>query len=562
MRPRSLFARLMTTHLVVAVAAIGILGIAVDRVFEHRALDDLKERLIAEARETRTAIAGTTGAPLQAQIRALGSSSGARLTVIRIDGVVLADSEHDPATMENHATPSRPEVLAAIRGSVGSAQRLSETLKKPFLYVAIPLRDGLVVRAALPATRISSQRNAIRLIVVFSFLGMALIALGLSALMARSVSRPLTRIADDAALVARGELGGVKVMGPPESRRLAKAVNEMAAELAQQFDEIRSESDLRDQILGAMDEGVLLVDGGMVVYANGAASELLGARQGHPAPPQLRQPSGREPSALELTIHHPVRRVIRVTVAPLADARILIVAQDVTDAHRIDEIRRDFVANASHEMKTPVAGILAAAETIHDAIREDPREAQRFAGNLAKEARRLSNLIQDLLDLARLDQAPAERGVAPLSELVRRVVDEARDGADDKRLTVSSDIGEQIEVPGRPGDLELLTRNLLDNAIQYTPEGGSVSIHLSREDGKALLSIQDSGIGIPAKDLPRIFERFFRVDRARARETGGTGLGLSIVRHIAESHGGSVTAESELGKGSTFTVSLPSARPD
>ena len=237
-------------------------------------------------------------------------------------------------------------------------------------------------------------------------------------------------------------------------------------------------------------------------------------------------------------------------------------AQDVTDAHRIDEIRRDFVANASHEMKTPVAGILAAAETIHDAIREDPREAQRFAGNLAKEARRLSNLIQDLLDLARLDQAPAERGVAPLSELVRGVVDEARDGADDKRLTVSSDIGEQIEVPGRPGDLELLTRNLLDNAIQYTPEGGSVSIHLSREDGKALLSIQDSGIGIPAKDLPRIFERFFRVDRARARETGGTGLGLSIVRHIAESHGGSVTAESELGKGSTFTVSLPSARPD
>jgi two-component system, OmpR family, phosphate regulon sensor histidine kinase PhoR len=149
--------------------------------------------------------------------------------------------------------------------------------------------------------------------------------------------------------------------------------------------------------------------------------------------------------------------------------------------------------------------------------------------------------------------------VAPLSELVQRVVHEARGVADNKHLTVKSEIAGDIDVPGRPGDLELLTRNLLDNAIRYTPEGGAISIHLARENGKALLSIRDSGIGIPAKDLPRIFERFYRVDRARARETGGTGLGLSIVRHIAESHGGSVTAESELGRGSTFVVSLPAS---
>jgi two-component system sensor histidine kinase SenX3 len=236
---------------------------------------------------------------------------------------------------------------------------------------------------------------------------------------------------------------------------------------------------------------------------------------------------------------------------------VLIVAQDVTDAHRIDEVRRDFVANASHEMKTPVAGILATAETLEDAIRDDPAQAQRFAGNLAKEARRLANLIQDLLDLARLDQASAEEAIAPMSELVRGAIEEARAQANGKHLTVDAVIAEGIEVPGRPGDLALLARNLLDNAIRYTPEGGRVSINLQRQNGKALLSVNDSGIGIPAKDLPRIFERFYRVDRARARETGGTGLGLSIVRHIAESHGGSVTADSELGRGSTFTVSLP-----
>ena len=560
MRRRTLFARLVTTHLVVAVAAIAILGVAVDRVFEHRALDDLKQRLIAEARTMQSAINGTPASELQDQITSLGSASGARLTVIRIDGVVLADSEHDPATMENHATPSRPEVLAAIRGSVGSAQRLSETLKKPFLYVAIPARNGIVVRAALPATSLASQRNAVRLIVLFSFLGIAFIALGLSALMARSVSRPLGNIAGEVARVARGELGGVTPAGSPEIRRLAKAVNEMAAELARRLDQISSERDLRDQILGAMDEAVLLVDGERVVYANAAASELLGAKTDQFVTPQLRQTGDQTPTSLEFTVHHPVSRAIRATVATLPDARTLIVAQDVTDAKRIDAIRRDFVANASHEMKTPVAGILAAAETLHDAIREDPAEAERFAANLAKEARRLSNLIQDLLDLARLDQVPAEARVTRMSELVRRVVDEAGDDAREKHLDLESHIAADVEVAGRPGDLELLTRNLLDNAIRYTPEGGSVAVDLLQEDGNATLSVRDSGIGIPAKDLPRIFERFYRVDKARARETGGTGLGLSIVRHIAESHGGTVTAESELGRGSMFTVSLPARR--
>ena len=557
MRSRSLFARLITTHLVVAVVAVAIMGLAVDRVFEHRALDDLKQRLIAEAGTTQSAIAGLDGPKLETTIRSLGRASGARLTVIRTDGVVLADSEHDPATMENHATASRPEVLAAIHGEVGSSQRLSETLNRPFLYVAIPARGGLVVRAALPATRISSQRNAIRLIVLFSFLGMALVAFGLSAVMARSVSRPLRRIADEAGLVAQGEIDAVVPTGPPESRRVARAVNEMAAQLAQRVDEVRAEKDLRDQILGAMDEGVILVDGNVVAYANSAAESLVGAHEGSVVPPQLSAPATGSPSVLEFTLHHPVTRVIRSASARVSGERTLIVAQDVTDAHRIDEIRRDFVANASHEMKTPVAGILAAAETLNDAIHEDPEEAKRFAENLAKEARRLSNLIQDLLDLARLDQAPAQPRVAHLSEVVQLVVDEAGPSARIKRLTLESDIGTGIDVPGRPGDLELLTRNLLDNAIRYTQEGGSVSIHLSRENGRALLAIRDTGIGIPAKDLPRVFERFYRVDKARARETGGTGLGLSIVRHIAESHGGSVTADSELGRGSTFTVSLP-----
>ena len=557
-RPRGLVGRLVATHLIVAVAAIAILGVAIDRVFEHRALNDLQQRLVAEAETVRSAVVGTPSSEMETRIRALGSASGTRLTVIRTDGVVVADSEHDPTTMENHATPSRPEVLAAIKGRVGSDQRTSETLGRPFLYVAIPAQNGLIYRAALPATRLASERESIRLTVLFSFLGIAIAALGLSLLMAQSLSRPLRDMADEVDLVARGERTDVVPRGPEETKQLATAVNAMAAELAQGMDDVRSETQLRDQILGAMAECVIFADRGTIVYANGAADRLLGARAGQAMPPQLSLPSSQGVEWLEFSLHHPAERVLRASVAALPDGRTLAVAQDVTDSHRIDEIRKDFVANASHEMKTPVAGILAAAETLPNAIREDPVQAQRFAGNLAKEARRLSDLIQDLLDLARLDQAPKQQETASLTDLVRRAIDEASGRAADKSLSLESNIAEGVAVAGQTSDLELLARNLLDNAIRYTPEGGSIAVHLSRHDGHALLSIKDSGPGIPSKDLPRVFERFYRVDRARARDTGGTGLGLSIVRHIAESHGGSVTAESELGRGSTFTVTLPS----
>ena len=557
MRSRSLFTRLLSTHLIVAVVAIASLGVAVDRVFEHRALQDLKARLIAEARTVQSAISMGSTQDLEQRIRTFGAASGARVTVIRTNGVVIADSEHDPATMENHATPSRPEVLAAIAGRIGSAQRVSETLDKPFLYVAIPPRDGVIVRTALPASIITSQRNSVRLIVLSSFLGVALLSLALSVLMARGVAKPLARIAQNVASVGREDFLPLEPRGPREARALTKAVNRVAAELAQRVDDIQAETDLRDQILGAMEEAVILVERGRVVYRNRAAGTLLGVEAGNQLPAVLAAFAADADTSKELTTHHPSTRTFRAAATSLGPERKLVVAQDVTDAHRLDSIRRDFVANASHELKTPVAGILATAETLPDALEDDPANAKRFVDNLANEARRLSSLVQDLLDLARLDQPGFEMTTAPLSNLVREVVEESLPNARAKRLTVDSSIDEGIEVRGRPWDLALLARNLLDNAIRYTGEGGRITIELQREDGHARLAVGDTGVGIPTKDLPRIFERFYRVDKARARETGGTGLGLSIVRHVAESHGGSVTVESQLGAGSTFTVLLP-----
>ncbi|HLW17542.1 MAG TPA: ATP-binding protein [Actinomycetota bacterium] len=392
---------------------------------------------------------------------------------------------------------------------------------------------------------------------VLALVGIVAVTIGLSVFLARSVSGPLEKIAEEVNRVARGRFEAVDPTGPAEARELAGAVNTMAEQLAYRVEELRSETGLREQILGAMEEAVLLVEGGTVVYANQAAGLMLGANSGRPIPGQVANQTSNGNRVSEFAVHHPIYRDMRATSAVLADGRLLVVAQDVTDARRIDRVRRDFVANASHEMKTPVAGILATAETLQDAIRHDPAVAERFAANLAKEATRLSLLIQDLLDLARLDQAQTEEDLVPLSGVVRDVVQDAEEFAAQKELAVESAIDDGIATRGRGQDLALLARNLLENAIRYTPEGGKICVGLKVQGRRAVLSVQDTGIGIPAKDLPRIFERFYRVDKARARETGGTGLGLSIVRHIAESHGGSVVAESELGVGTTFTVSLP-----
>lgn len=547
---RTLFSRLLATHLIVAVATLALLGITLDRVFERRAVRDLETQLIAEARATRASLEGGISEDL---VRRLGTASGARLTVIRTDGTVLADSEHDPSTMENHA--DRPEVRVALSGRIGSKQRVSGTLGRPFLYVAIPPRDGVIVRAALPANRVTDQRRAIRLAMLAAFAASAILAAGLSALLARNVAGPLSRISRAVRRVSRGEFHAIAPEGPREARDLVAAVNTMAADLAARVAEIGHETALREQVLSAMDEAVILADDDRVIYANPAARAMFTADPMPAVPPAITA-AGPAP---EITLHHPVRRDVRIASANVEGGRRLIVAQDVTEARRIDRIRRDFVANASHEMKTPVAGILAAAETLQTAVSEDPEAAERFTASLAQEARRLSELVQDLLDLARLEQQPEAWTDLDLSSIVREVAERARIRCDAAGLGVDVKIAQGLRVRGRSEDLAQLTRNLLDNAIRYTPSGGSIAIHLSPSDGAICLEVSDTGVGIPAADVPRVFERFFRVDQARARATGGTGLGLAIVRHVAESHGGSVAARSELGKGSTFTVTLPRA---
>ncbi len=330
----------------------------------------------------------------------------------------------------------------------------------------------------------------------------------------------------------------------------------MAASLQEQED--------RDAILFALEEGVVLFDrDGTVVFENEQTARMLGGpleRIQRLTPSSLRDLVARarelgSPQVSQAMAGPGVHSLAATAVAVPGD-RVLLVLRDVTKARMIDAVRRDFVANASHELKTPAASIRALAETMVSAA-DDPEAMARFAAQMEDEAVRLSRIISDLLDLSRLEGETAERTEVRFDRLAVDEAERQRGPAEAAGLSLKVGSNGRVVVRGSARDLGLMTRNLVQNAIQYTRAGGSIEVSVDTEGHQAILKIRDSGIGIPSRDQRRIFERFYRVDRARSRETGGTGLGLSIVKHVVENQSGTISVQSELGQGSTFTVRLP-----
>lgn len=317
------------------------------------------------------------------------------------------------------------------------------------------------------------------------------------------------------------------------------------------FDQLQLETDLREQILEALDDGILLADSSFrILYSNSAAATLLGSDVIEDLPDQLREAD----QGVEFTLHYPKRRELRAVSSKLRDGRRLAVVRDVTEARQLDKIRTDFVSNASHELKTPVAAILATAETLSSAARDDVGNVARFSDSLVSEATRLAQLVEDLLHLAKLEGGGPASDPVRLDQVVSDELVVFRHLMEQRGLEMQLDL-EPTLTRGDKESLALLVRNLLENAIRYTNHG-SVAVRVLNADGDAVLEVQDTGIGIPTDARDRIFERFYRVDSTRSRATGGTGLGLSIVKHVVETHGGNISVVSELGSGSTFTVRL------
>jgi two-component system phosphate regulon sensor histidine kinase PhoR len=509
----------------------------------------------------------------------LGASARTRVTIIADDGRVLGDSEVPlerlPA-VENHA--QRPELVAARTSGHGVASRLSDTVHERMLYFAIPLGGGRgFARVAVPLVEVDQAKAGLnRALLVGSLLALAVAAV-FSFAGAQLGSKSIRHLTDVARAMAKGDFSArAKLSGRDEFSKLGRALDQLAESLSITVRELSTERDLVGRILSGMQEGVLLLDDtGRIALVNPALREMLLLGEGavgHMPIDVLQnaelaalleaQSDGMRTGEIELSGLKPRRVLVRAV--PLADepGGVLAVFVDVTDIRRLESMRKDFVANASHELRTPITAVRSAAETLRLAFESDPEAAKHFIDIIERNAERLQRLVEDLLDLSRIEARELRLSVEPveLAEFVPRVLELLRERAAKKRITLSANVDPGVPPAklDRRATEQILT-NLVENAIKYSPDGARVVVSAKVQGGAIRVAVSDTGPGIAERHLPRLFERFYRVDTGRSRELGGTGLGLAIVKHLVEAQGGSVGVESVVGKGSTFRMTFPIA---
>jgi two-component system, OmpR family, phosphate regulon sensor histidine kinase PhoR len=509
------------------------------------------------------------------------AASGARVTVITADGLVLADSESDPRTMENHA--GRPEIRDAFAKGEGQSIRHSVTINRDLLYYAarfsMPGGSPVVLRFALPLQTVDEEMGEFRRRLWFASLMMLLVTGTASLLVSRFFSKRVERLKTFSRRVAEGDFRPIDADRSGDAlEALAVSLNDTAARLDRTIRTLTEERNLSAAILGSMVEGVAVVNAGeRLLFANQGFADILELD----APPDsgralvevVRQTElieavrevlkGSPRVESEIVTGTLRQRFFAVTVASVRAAETsgaVVVLHDVTDLRKLERVRRDFVANVSHEFKSPLTAIQGFAETLLAGAMDDPQNRLRFLEIILDHSRRLARLTDDLLKLSKMDAERLELEIRRMSvsPFVESCIETTQRPAAEKDLRISVNVGEKL--PDIAADRRLLAevlQNLLDNAIQYTPRGGQIMVSASADGHEVTFTVSDTGIGIPRADQPRIFERFYRVDVARSREVGGTGLGLSIAKHLVEAHGGRIWVESEVGQGSQFHFTVP-----
>jgi two-component system phosphate regulon sensor histidine kinase PhoR len=544
------------------------LGWVLPPYLRQRIENDLeRETLLA-----RAALAAVPPDQLNAISHRLHEETGLRVTIITSDGRVIAESDKKPeelANIENHL--NRPEVQDALRTGVGHARRHSDTIGVDLAYCAVTAPQGFV-RLALPLHEIAATTSHVRRTVAIASLVVGLLAIPVSYWLTRRVARPISAMRKVATEVARGDFSHrapVHLSG--ELGELAGALNEMSSQLESRLRELSEEKGGLAAILAGMTEGVLVTDAaGKIRLINGAVREQLQLTDDAIGKTPLEALRNIEleqliaaPSARELTFLTPAERIFAVNAAALRNKTgTVVVFHDITRLKQLENVRKEFVANVSHELRTPLSIIKGYIETLLDERPPDPATARQFLETIERHSQRLELLVEDLLNISALESQRAQLDFAPvaLRDVASAIVEELTPQAREKKMTVVMEIPDAL--PPARADRERLRQvfvNLLDNALKYTPAGGRVTITAQPSGAEIQCCISDNGPGIAAEHLPRIFERFYRVDKARSREVGGTGLGLSIVKHIVQAHGGRVWAESETGRGSHFHFTLPSA---
>jgi two-component system, OmpR family, phosphate regulon sensor histidine kinase PhoR len=589
-RPLPLYWRIFSLPMVVVVIVILAGGLLLAHSLERQALGHLRDSLAVALRVMAPEVEATLArspelAAVQPLARSLGREAHCRITIIAFGGQVLGDSEEDEEgvrAMENHA--AREEVRAAFQGGTGTSIRTSRTLRHPMLYVAIPVTQGEhpagVVRASVPLEQIAALRWQLRRTIAVSLaLGLFLAALP-AAWLSRRITRPLNRMTGVARAYAEGDFSAqVDAAAIPEVAEVGRALTHMAREIRARIEEVTAQSNRLTLIVESMSEGIIALDAhGRILLANPAASVLLwlgaGDVRGRRLTELVRNAQlsslvdqvieGRGRSSMESVLVPAAGRTLRLhglycPAEDPSDPSAILVVQDVTEGSRYEQLRREFVANVSHELKTPLTSIRSLTQSLLAGGLEDPETGRRFLTLIEEDASRLTNLIDDLLALSRIEGAPVPLVLTAvnLKEAVESVLDSLRPTIEQFGLTAETDVAPGPAVSADPDRLRQVLVNLIDNAIKYNNPGGSIRVSAVREGAWTKVVVADTGLGIPPTDLARVFERFYRVDKARSRTLGGTGLGLSIVKHIVEAHGGKVEVTSRLGEGSCFSFTLP-----
>jgi two-component system phosphate regulon sensor histidine kinase PhoR len=578
--------RLFISLTAITFGVAALVGFWFERAYSRRVVAEIRSNLSATAAllaaEFRNGLLEEGSGRLDGWVKEMGRASGYRITVIASDGMVLADSDEDPARMENHG--KRPEILEAMEKGKGESRRFSVTRGFDMLYLAEAIFiDGVprgAIRVSVPETRVSEGVIPARRVLLWSLLVSFLLALLLAGWMADSVADPLLEMEETVKSIRQGDFRArVRNFSSQDLKDLGSAINEMAAELGRTTTSAREVSAKLDLALSALNAGLITVDAeSRVVFWNESARVLLDwvnpPERGRAIEDLIRSSVVLEiernvrktghPQSRETTLFRDgTERMLAVHGIPLSVEEhpgTMVVIQDITGLRFLERTRQDFVANASHELKTPLAVIKGYVDTLQEGV-PDEATRSRFLGQLSANVDRLAALADDLLNLSRIESRRDPPPLEPLDgrEIVRAAVERFRKVAERRSLRIRTEVPEEeVQVLAHGDSLGRILDHLLDNAVKYTREG-TITVRLRREENRALFEIEDTGIGISEADLGRIFERFYRVDKARSTEAGGTGLGLSIVKHLATQIGATVHAESEIGSGSRFVVSLPDA---
>jgi two-component system phosphate regulon sensor histidine kinase PhoR len=551
-------------------------------------LNDLENELAAEAR-----LAGEFIIPLLNEqtdpqeidtlARRWAETLAARITIVAVDGTVLGESHDDRSTMDNHSR--RPEIIAAAENGWGSSTRYSQSVGDFMMYVAVAIQpEGELLgfmRAAVPLAEVQENVRSLQRSLAVATLGVTLVSVLLALWISGRTMQPLRELTQAVAEISEGRLDGMRAIAgsrpPPrdEIGQLTHAFNQMTAQLSAQIAALQSERSKTNAVLSVMTDGVMIVDReGLVQLVNKAAETMFGIEHseaiGHSLAQLLRHhqvfelwqysQASNQPQAttVEAGLH---KQYLQCIAAPLGQAMpgsTLLLFQDLTQLRRLETVRQDFISNISHELRTPLASLKALTETLQDGALEDPPAAQRFLQQIETEVDSLSLMVQELLELSRIEsgRVPLKLKATNPCELIQQAAERLALQAERAGLALQIDCPSTLSsVLVDPARLEQVLVNLLHNAIKFTPSGGEVRVGAVEEEAQIRFFVKDNGVGIAANDLPRIFERFYKADRARSG--GGTGLGLAIARHLVEAHGGKIWAESEEGRGSHFYFTAP-----